>query len=114
MLQQVPYLPVDQFVQDGPPELRVVERHRPLADALLGLAPQRQLQQLANRQQPQLQRVVGVVRVVRHAVGGVDHLGLDSRAQLGPLLHRAAELAIERFVTEIQARESPGTAAPAR
>ena len=83
-------------MNDGPLELLSRQSRPEPLDPAGRFAPQRELQQLADLQQAQLQGVVGIVRVVGHAVGRIDDLHLDERLP-DRLLVPAGCLTFERF-----------------
>ena len=103
--QQIAHLPVDQLVEHGPPQRVAFEARGARAHAPGCLGPQRGRQQLVERDQAQLQRVVGIVRVVGDAVGRLDHLRLQQRAAGRSVVRDPPVLAFEHLAREIQARE---------
>ena len=94
--EQIARLPVDQLVQDGPPQLAPRETRILSMNAPSRFPPKRHLEQLGECQQPEFHRIVGVVGVVGDAVGCIDDLRLHERPVRSVLFLRPSGLSLER------------------
>ena len=98
-------LEVDQLEEDGTPQIDADDPPVALVNPLGRRGDQRQLEELLQRHQAELDGVIGVVRVVGDRVGGIDHLRLEDRRSATAVL-AARRLPVEHLAGEIQAGET--------